>query len=359
MLTATSSGVSIASRILYMKRIVTFGEIMLRLKSPGHERLFQSPLLETSFGGGEANVAVSLTRFGHGAAFISVVSDDPIGDAALAALRAHGVDITGVKRATGRTGIYFLETGSDCRPSTVTYDRSGSAMALAGPEDFDWPAIFTGADWFHVTGITPALSRSAADAALMAVQTARNAGVKVSIDLNYRKKLWNYGALAPDVMGLFAAEADVIIANEEDIQLGLGLRVRSMEHGGRLDGDAYQALAEALVAKYPNIGTIAVTLRESLSADRNGWSACLLGKEGFRHSRSYKLDDIVDRVGGGDSFAAGLICALLDGLDEAAALEFAVAASALKHTIPGDWNLVSRSEVNRLVAGDGTGRVQR
>jgi len=342
-----------------MKRIVTFGEIMLRLKSPGHERLFQSPLLEESFGGGEANVAVSLARFGHEVAFVSAISQDSVGEAALSALRAQGVDISWVKRAPGRLGIYFLETGSDCRPSTVTYDRSGSVMALAGPDDFNWTAIFTGADWFHITGITPALSRSAADAALMAVRAARTAGVKVSVDLNYRKKLWNYGTLAPEVMGLFAAEADVIIANEEDIQLGLGLRVPSMEHDVKIDDGSYKALAETLVAKYPNIGIVAVTLRESRSADRNGWAACLLGRDGFMRSRSYELEDIVDRVGGGDSFAAGLICALLDGLDEAASLEFAVAASALKHTIPGDWNLVSRAEVDRLVAGDGTGRVQR
>lgn len=342
-----------------MKRIVTFGEIMLRLKSPGHERLFQSPLLETSFGGGEANVAVSLVRLGHETVFVSAVPEDPIGEAALSALRAQGVDVSMVKRAPGRMGIYFLETGSDCRPSTVTYDRSGSAMALAGPDDFNWNAILAGADWLHVTGITPALCRSAADAALAAVRAAKNAGVKVSVDLNYRKKLWNYGVSAPEVMGLFAGLADVIIANEEDIQLGLGMRVQVIEQGAKLDDGAYKALAEALVARYPNIGIVAVTMRESMSADRNGWSACLLGKDGFRRSRSYELYDIVDRVGGGDSFAAGLICALLDGLDETAALEFAVAAAALKHTIPGDWNLVSRAEVDRLVAGDGTGRVQR
>lgn len=342
-----------------MKRIVTFGEIMLRLKSPGHERLFQGSLLEASFGGGEANVAVSLARLGHDAAFVSAVPADPIGDAALSALRAQGVDVSAVRRAPERLGLYFLETGSDCRPSSVIYDRSGSAMALSGPDDFDWAAIFAGADWFHVTGITPAISRSAAEAALMAVRAARKADLKVSVDLNYRKKLWNYGADAPEVLGAFAAEADVIIANEEDIQLGLGICIPGMKQGAELGDSAYHALAEALIAKYPQVGKVAVTLRESRSADRNGWSACLLGEDGFRRSRLYGLEDIVDRVGGGDSFAAGLICALLDGLDEAAALEFAVAASALKHTIPGDWNLVSRAEVDRLVAGDGTGRVQR
>lgn len=342
-----------------MKRIVTFGEIMLRLKSPGRERLFQSSFLETSFGGGEANVAVSLARLGHEAAFVGAVADDPVGDAAISALRAQGVDVAAVKRTPGRMGIYFLETGADSRASTVIYDRAGSAMALSGPTDFEWSALLAGADWLHVTGITPALSRSAAEAALVGVQAARRAGITVSVDLNYRKKLWNYGAKAPDVMGRFAAEANVIIANEEDIQLGLGIRLSDTEQGKKAGDDEYQALAEALVARYANIDLVAVTLRESRSADRNGWSACLLGKDGFRRSRRYELDDIVDRVGSGDSFAAGLICALLDGSNEADALEFAVAASALKHTIPGDWNLVSRAEISRLVAGDGTGRVQR
>lgn len=349
-----------------MKRIITFGEIMLRLKAPERERLFQTPRLEASFGGGEANVAVSLARFGHSAAFYGAVSDDAVGDAAVQALRGQGVDTRGLVRKAARTGIYFLETGADCRPSNVVYDRSGSATALVQPGDYNWPEALQAADWFHITGITPALSRSAADCALAAVQAAKAAGVRVSIDLNYRKKLWNYGAGAPEVMGGFAALADVIIANEEDIQLGLGIRPRAGTAGSSKTGEAhdlsdevYRSLAEDLVARYPNVSLVAITLRESRSADRNGWSACVYGPDGFRRSRRYRLDDIVDRVGAGDSFAAGFICALLDGKPADAALEFAVAASALKHTVPGDWNLVSRTEVERLLAGDGSGRVQR
>jgi len=343
-----------------MKKIVTFGEIMLRLKSPGHERLFQSPLLEATFGGGEANVAASLAQFGLEAAFVTALPADPLGDAALRGLRGLGVDVSGVRRtAGGRTGIYFLETGADQRASNVVYDRSGSSISLTGPGDFDWKALLAGADWFHVTGITPALSKSAAEAALEAATAARAAGAKVSVDLNYRRKLWNYGVSAPEMMGRFAALADVLVANEEDIQLGLGLSVPGSATGGAFDKGAVEALARRAREAYPNLGVVAVTLRESLSADRNGWSAALLGEGGFRRSRSYELCDIVDRVGGGDSFAAGLIFGLLEFGDEAGALEFAVAASALKHTIPGDINLASRSEVERLAAGDGKGRVQR
>lgn len=341
-----------------MKKIVTFGELMLRLKSPGHERLFQSPLLEASFGGGEANVAVSLSRFGLHASFVTSLPADPVGEAALRALRTQGVDVSGVRRtAAGRTGIYFLETGADQRASNVVYDRAGSAISLAAPGDFDWPVLLAGADWFHLTGITPALSASAAETALAAVAAARAAGARVSLDLNFRKKLWNYGVAAPRMMARFAALADVLIANEEDIQLGLGIEAPG--GGAGLDGPACEALARKTREAYPGIGIVAITLRESLSADRNGWSAALLGKDGFRRSRRYELCDIVDRVGGGDSFAAGLVYGLLELGSEEEALGFAVAASALKHTIPGDFNLVDRAEVERLAAGEGSGRVQR
>ncbi len=342
-----------------MNKAVCFGEIMLRLKSPGRERLFQSPSLEASFGGGEANVAVSLARLGMKAAFVGALSRDAVGDAALAALRAHGVDVSAVRRSDLRTGIYFLEAGADSRPSLVAYDRSGSAASAMAPGDFDWPAVLAGASWFHVTGITPALSRSAADAALEAVRAARAAGAKVSLDLNYRKKLWNYGAKAPEVMRELAALADVLVANEEDIQLALGIAADSDPSAGKVEAEAYRALAERTRAEFPNLEIVAITLRESRSADRNGWSAVLLGKKGFISSRKYGIEDIVDRVGGGDAFAAGLIFGLLEYGDEARALEFAVAASALKHTIPGDFNLASREEVERLAAGDGAGRVVR
>ncbi len=346
---------------VHMHRIVSFGEIMLRLKSPEHERFFQSPSLEATFGGGEANVAVSLSLFGESAAFVTAVPNNPVGEGAIRELRKYGVDVSKIQKKSGRLGIYFLETGANQRASNVVYDRDHSCISEVGPDDFDWAAIFSGADWFHVTGITPALSRSSADACLAAMKAAKAAGVKVSLDLNYRKKLWNYGATAPEVMGSLAALADVLIANEEDIQKGLGIEAKGVDVSkGELSSSSYKALAETVRAAYPNVSAIAVTLRASRSADRNGWSAVLLGKTGFFESRSYDIDDIIDRVGGGDSFSAGLVYGLLNyPNDEAKALEFAVAASALKHAIPGDFNLTTLSEVENLLKGDGSGRVQR
>jgi 2-dehydro-3-deoxygluconokinase len=335
---------------------------MLRLKAPGRERLLQSPLLEASFGGGEANVAASLAILGMDARFVGAISDDPVGQAGLRSLRALGVDVSSFRLVPGRTGIYFLETGSDQRPSQVVYDRSLSAASLVGPGDFDWPSIMEGADWFHVTGITPAISLSAAEAALEAAAAARKAGATVSLDLNYRKKLWRYGVSAPDMLGRLAELADVLVANEEDIQFGLDIPQGRLPgpSGGALGGrEAYRALAEEVKRRHPGIGLVAVTLRESRSADRNGWSAVLHGRSGFFASRPYELEDIVDRVGAGDSFAAGLIFGLLEYGDEERALEFATAASALKHTIPGDLNLATRSEIEALAAGDGSGRVRR
>jgi len=342
-----------------MKKIVTFGEIMLRLKAPGHERLFQSSLLEAHFGGGEANVATSLAILGMHAVFVSALPKDPIGQSALRTLRGYGVDVSQVRSTGDRVGIYFLETGADQRPAKVVYDRAGSAASLMKPGDFPWAEIFSDADWFHFTGITPALSRTSAEACMEAIRAAKAAGVRVSIDLNYRKKLWNYGVKAPEVMRPLVALADVLIANEEDIQLGLGIAAEADPSANRMALEAYQALAARAKAEFPNLGVVAITLRESMSADRNGWSAVLDGREGFRPSRKYALEDIVDRVGGGDSFGAGLIFGLLEYGDEARALDFAVAASALKHSIPGDLNLSSREEIERLVAGDSTGRVVR
>lgn len=344
-----------------MRRIVTFGEIMLRLKSPAFERFFQSPSLEATFGGGEANVAVSLSIFGESAAFVTALPDNPLGESALGELRRYGVDVGSIKKTVGRLGIYFLETGADQRASNVVYDRDGSCIAAVKPGDFDWKTILSGADWFHVTGITPALSRSAADSTLEAVKAAKAAGLRVSIDLNYRKKLWKYGAEPKEIMRPLAALADVIVANEEDVQKCLGIAAAGVDVSkGELGTDNYRRLAEAVKKEFPNVGIVAVTLRESRSADRNGWSAILSGKSGFHVSRSYDIDDIVDRVGGGDSFSAGLIYGLLNlGGDEAAALEFAVAASALKHSISGDFNLATKAEVDALVGGDASGRVRR
>lgn len=344
-----------------MHRIVTFGEIMLRLKSPANERFFQSPSLEATFGGGEANVAVSLSLFGESAAFVTALPENPIGEAALREVRRYGVDVSGIKKTKGRLGIYFLETGANQRPSNVVYDRDASCISMAKPGDFDWAALLKGADWFHTTGITPALSRSAADAALEAIKAAKAAGAQVSIDLNYRKKLWNYGAKAPEVMRELTKHADVVIANEEDVQMCLGIEAAGVDvTKGELGTENYKRLAEAVKKEFPNIRAVAITLRESRSADSNGWSAVLHGKTGFYASRSYEIDDIVDRVGGGDSFSASLIYGLLNYADdEQKAVDFAAAASALKHAIPGDFNLTTKAEVETLLKGDGSGRVQR
>jgi 2-dehydro-3-deoxygluconokinase len=342
------------------RRIVTFGELLLRLKSPGRERLLQSPLLEATFGGGEANVAVSLCRLGVPAAFVTALPEGPLGDAALRSLRAQGVDMAHVLRRPGRMGIYFLEAGADHRASAVHYDRTGSTAAAVAPGDFRWPEILAGAAWFHVSGITPALSRYAADATLEAVAAARAAGVRVSVDLNHRKKLWSYGVPAPEVMRGLAAHADVLLGNEEDLQLALGLEGHGADPAaGKVEAEVYRGLAGEALAQFPNLARVAITLRQSRSADRNTWRAVLASRDGFRVSRAYQLDDIVDRIGSGDAFAAGLILGLLEPGREAEALEFATAASALKHTVPGDFNLVDRAEVERLVAGEGSGRVSR
>jgi 2-dehydro-3-deoxygluconokinase len=334
---------------------------MLRLKSPANERLFQSPALEATFGGGEANVAVSLSILGESAAFVTALPDNPVGEAALRELRRYSVDTSAIKRTKGRLGIYFLETGANQRPSSVVYDREGSCISAVKPGDFDWATILKSADWFHVTGITPALSMSAAGASLEAMKAAKAAGVRVSVDLNYRKKLWNYGKKAPEIMRGLAALADVIVANEEDVQMCLGIEVQGVDvSGGSLETAQYRVLAEKVKKEFPNLEILSITLRESRSADRNGWSAVLHGNSGFHTSRAYDIDDIVDRVGGGDSFSAGLIFGLLNfSGDEAKALEFAVAASALKHSIPGDFNLSSKPEIENLLKGDGSGRVQR
>ncbi len=342
-----------------MKYVTTFGEIMLRLKSLEHERFFQTPTLEATFGGGEANVAVSLSLLGDRAQFVSALPKNAIGDGAIAELRKHGVDVTQIVRTDyGRVGIYFLETGANQRASKVVYDRADSAIALADAESFHWEQILAHSDWLHVTGITPALSEQAANAAYVAIEKAKELGLIVSIDLNYRKKLWNYGKTAVEVMRPLTALADVVIANEEDIQHCLGIDADVDVTKGELSNQVYEQLARKVKHEFPQLSHIAITLRESISADRNGWRAVLLGKEGFYESSRYVIDDIVDRVGGGDSFSAGLIFGLRN-LNESDALRFAVAASCLKHSISGDFNLVTRAEVEALMQGDGSGRVQR
>jgi 2-dehydro-3-deoxygluconokinase len=340
-------------------KVVTFGEIMLRLSPPGHERFLQSPVLHATFGGGEANVAVSLAHFGLESWFVTRLPAHAIGDAAVRALRAEGVRTDAVVRGGERVGIYFAETGASQRASAVIYDRAHAAITDLDPGAVDWPSLCAGAAWFHVTGITPALGASAAASTAAAVAAARRAGVPVSIDLNFRKKLWS-PAQAQAVMRPLVSGIDTVVANEEDLQTVLGIHVEAADvTAGRLDLAAYEQAART-VARDFGVRRVAITLRESRSADDNGWSAVLWDQaaQRFHHSQHYDLR-VVDRIGGGDSFAAGLIYGLTGGREPAAALRFAVAASALKHTVPGDFNRVTVEEVDRLAAGDGSGRVQR
>ncbi|MEO8682726.1 MAG: sugar kinase [Vicinamibacterales bacterium] len=338
---------------------VTFGEIMLRLTPPGFERLLQSPTLHATFGGGEANVAASLAGFGLPAAFVTILPQaNPLADAAIGELRRFGVDTSHIARSAGRMGIYFLETGASQRASRVVYDREGSAFALASA-NLDWPRVLAGAGWFHVTGITPAVSQAAASLALEAARTARGMGITVSCDLNFRKNLWKWGQPASAVMPGLVRVSDILIANEEDIQMTLGLAADVDVHAGALDRASYRRLTEAVIREYGHLRAVAVTLRESKSASHNVWSACMHDGREFLESRTYDIAHIVDRVGTGDSFAAGLIYGMQTGLGSQAALDFAVAASGLKHSIPGDLNRVSVDEVKALLMGGGSGRVQR
>lgn len=342
-----------------MTRVVTFGEVMLRLKAPGYERLFQTPILEATFGGAEANVAVSLAHYGVPVSFVSAIPANDIGDACVAELRRYGVDTSWVKRQGDRLGVYYLEPGANQRPSKVTYDRAGSSIATAKHGDFDWDAILGDADWFHISGVTPAISASAADLALEVVQAAREKGATVSCDYNYRKNLWRWGRKAPEVMRKIVEHVQVGIANEEDCQKALGIEIRvDIEHG-MLDVNKYRALAERVLETFPGLEKQVITLRQSHSADHNGWSAVLATRAGLRRSREYDIRDIVDRVGAGDSFAAGFIYGMLRYHDDAQALEFATAASCLKHSILGDFNRVKVSEVEALMQGEASGRVQR
>ena len=340
-------------------KYLTFGEIMLRLKSPGHERFFQSPMLEATFGGGEANVAVSLANYGEDVGFLSVLPKNAIGDECIKELRRFGVDTSRVVRGGERLGIYFLETGANQRPSKVVYDRAYSAIAMAKPGDIDWEKTFAGVEWFHITGITPAISESAMELSLESVREAKKRGITVSCDLNYRKNLWKYGKKASEVMRELAKYVDVAIANEEDVQKSLEITTDVNVESGELDRSKYKALGDKVLAAYPDMKMIAITLRESKSADWNGWAACLNDREHFYESKRYEIRDIIDRVGGGDSFAGGLIYGLNNYEGRQQALEFAVAASCLKHSIDGDFNRVDVDEVEKLMGGDGTGRVQR
>ncbi len=343
-----------------MASIATFGEIMLRLSPRGKEKLFQTQDFLGTFGGAEGNVAVSLANYGEDVAFITALPANPVGDACVAELRRFGVDTSLIRRSGDRVGIYYAETGACCRPSKVVYDRAHSSIAQAKPGDFDWDMLLRGVEWFHTTGITPAISEGASDLVLEALKACRKKGITVSCDLNYRKKLWKWGKSAPEVMTEVTKYVDVAIANEEDCQKSLGIEAEADVTSGELDRGAYEELAEKVLVTFPQMKFLAVTLRESLSADHNKWSAMLAMRgEKPLFSRRYDILPILDRIGGGDSFGGGLIHGLRSFENPQEALEFAVAASALKHTIYGDFNQVSRADVLSLMGGDSSGRVQR
>lgn len=341
-----------------MGKIVLFGELMLRLKSAGKERLFQSPALEAVFGGSEANVAVSLSIFGKNAVYVTALPDNYIGKSAESSLRYYGVNTMPLYKP-GRLGIYYLEDGACQRPSQVIYDRSNSVVSLAEPDEYNWKDIFKDAKWFHVSGVTPAISLQAFECTLRAMQEAKKLGVTVSLDLNYRKKLWNYGKTASDAMRELSTYADVLIANEEDVQNCLGIPLQNYP----TPQESYRHLCMDVKKQFTNARYVAITLRQSYSADHNGWSCVLDGQHGFYESAHYDIESIVERVGAGDSFVAGLIYGLTefesDKYGEQKALDFAAASSCLKHSIPGDFNLATLDQVMILMNGNSTGRIQR
>lgn len=340
------------------KKVVTFGEIMLRLSTPGFTRFVQADSFDVTYGGGESNVAVALANFGLDACYVTKVPDNPIGRAAVNHVRRFGVNTDFIVMGGERLGIYFLESGAAQRPSKVLYDRANSSFSRARPEEFDWNGIFKGAGWFHWTGITPAVSDSAAGCVQEACRVAREKGITISCDLNYRKKLWIRDKASQVMTGLMEY-VDVCICNEEDAYDVFGIKAdQSDVTKGELNAGGYQEVASRLLERF-DFKYVAITMRESFSASHNGWSGLLYDGSRFHLSRRYDIKPIVDRVGGGDSFAAGLIYALLDGGDSRRAVEFAAAASCLKHTVPGDFNMVTVDEVDLLCGGDASGRVQR
>lgn len=339
------------------KKIITFGEIMLRLAPEGYYRFVQADTFGATYGGGEANVAVSLANYGFDAAFVTKLPAHEIGQAAVNSLRRYGVDTSRIVRGGDRIGIYFLEKGASQRPSKVIYDRAGSSIASASASDFNWKEIFEGADWFHFTGITPALNDTVAGICLEACKVAKEAGLTVSCDLNYRNKLWSKEK-AGEVMGTLCRYVDVCIANEEDASDVFGIRAAGTDvTKGEVNREGYKDVAKQLSDRF-GFSKVAITLRESISANDNKWSAMLYDGKDYCFSKKYTMH-IVDRVGGGDSFGGGLICACLNGYDAQTAIEFAVAASCLKHSVEGDFNMVSMDEVLKLAGGDASGRVQR
>ena len=332
------------------KRVVTFGESLLRLTPPGFERFLQTPNFTAVFGGAEANVAVALSSFGIDATYVTVLPENnPIADAAVAELRRFGVDTSQITRSRGRLGTYYMESGADHRAGRVVYDREYSAMALARPGDIRWDNVFDGAGWFHSTGITPAISASAADLSLEGMRAARQKGLTVSFDLNYRRNLWKWGKSAQEVLPEMIAAADILLANEEHLRMILG---KDGPMGAR-------AVADQALTAHSNLKAVAISLRESPVAGRHSWSACLNNRQEFLSSRRYDITHIVDRIGAGDAFAAGLIYGWTNLDSRQAALEFAVAASCLKHSIPGDFCLATVEEVHAVLAGGTQGRISR
>ena len=346
-----------------MPRIVTFGEIMLRLATPGYLRFGQADSLNATFGGGEANVAVSLANYGLDARFVTRLPDNDIARACIADLHKHGVDTQHCITGGDRIGIYFLETGAVARPSKVIYDRAHSAISEIKPGMIDWEKVLSGADWFHWTGITPAISQGAADVCLEAVKAANRLGITVSCDLNFRKNLWKYGKTAAEVMPELVEGCDIILGNEEDADKVFGIKPEGFEvesTGGRIDQRRFQSVGEQLMKRFPRAKKVIITLRGSINANHNTWGGVLWDGSTLFESPRYDITHIVDRVGGGDSFMGGLIYGLLTWPeDDARALNFAVAASCLKHTIYGDYNMVTVAEVENLMKGDGSGRVSR
>jgi len=342
------------------KKVVTFGEIMLRLSPPGFQRFVQARSFDAIYGGGEANVAATLANLGLAVEYVTRLPDNDIGDGCLNYLRQYGIGTRHIVRGGERLGVYFLEMGAAQRGSKVIYDRAGSALATIRPGTIDWRAALSDADWFHWTGITPAISEGAAAACLEAVQTAREMGLTISCDLNYRKKLWRWGKAAGEVMPDLVRLCDAAVGNEEDADRVFGIRAAEADvTGGKVEPEAYVTVCQELARRFPNLATVTITLRGSLSASHNTWSAILWHRGQFHTAPQYDVLPIVDRVGGGDSFCGGLIYGLRTYRDAQQALDFAVAASCLKHTIPGDFNLVSVAEVEKLMGGDVSGRVSR
>lgn len=346
-----------------MPKVITFGEIMLRLSTPGYLRFAQSKQFDATYGGGEANVAVSLANYGIDASFVTRLPDNDIARACVRDLRSYGVDTSKIVYGGDRLGIYFLETGAVARPSKVVYDRAGSSIATIQSGQIDWDAVFEGADWFHWTGITPALSQGAADVCLEAIKAANRLGITVSCDLNYRKNLWKYGKKASEIMPALVEGCDVLLGNEEDAEKVFGIKPEGFDvtsTGGAIDQRRFQSVGEQLMARFPRAKKVIITLRGSINANHNTWGGVLWDGSTLYESPRYDITHIVDRVGGGDSFMGGLIYGLLSYPgDDQRALNFAVAASCLKHTIFGDFNQVSVAEVENLMKGDASGRVSR